>query len=328
MDWCKSAVPILWKQPLMLIDVARPLDKLLIFIQMLMIQGLKLPDYLLPTYYDTDAEMNFIGCSSNSYNNNYLVKNRFNNSLFYYPCFLQKFKYETFILYLEQWYIEFLEPLQIIDETNVDFKHIQTITKHNYHTSTFTISISSASNDTVSEISQYRAEEKQKIKTAWCPTLCIEFFKIFLTAGIKLDLLDFQFQHCYSIKNVEHLKVMPMLPNAGASLSNLVEFMSEGVDDDTYEQYYSKICRKIKTFKLQDLNTGNIGAISLITSQFSLEYIVISNYSSYMAGNAIHRIFATLESQAPYLKLVEIRNSFIQDNHIASKDFVGHIWKN
>ncbi|KAF0469314.1 hypothetical protein F8M41_025593 [Gigaspora margarita] len=71
---------------------------------------------------------------------------------------------------------------------------------------------------------------------------------------------------------------MPMLPNAGASLSNLVKFMPKGVDDDTYEQYYSKICRKIKTFKLQDLNTGNLGAISLIMSQFSLEHIMIDNH--------------------------------------------------
>ncbi|KAF0550656.1 hypothetical protein F8M41_024141 [Gigaspora margarita] len=112
-----------------------------------------------------------------------------------------------------------------------------------------------------------------------------------------------------------------MLPNARASLSNLVEFMPKGVDDDTYEQYYSKICRKIKTIKFQDLNTGKFGAISLITSQYSLEHLVISNYSSYMARNAIHRIFAALESQVPYLKSVEIRNSFIQDNHIASKVF-------
>ncbi|CAG8756708.1 44106_t:CDS:2, partial [Gigaspora margarita] len=330
MDWCKSAVPILWKQPFMLIDVAKPLDKIINIYSrflsddtraMLIIQGLKLPDYLLPTYYDTDVEMNDSDCSSSSYNNNYSVKNRFNNSLFYYPCFLRKFKYETFILCLEQWYTEVLEPLQIIDETNVDLKHTQTITQHNYHTSSFTISIPSASNDTVSKISQYRAEEKQKIKAAWCPTLSIEFFKIFLTAGIKLDSLDLQFQQCYSIKNVDHLKVIPMLPNARASLSNLVEFMPKGVDDDTYEQYYSKICRKIKTLKLQDLNTGNLGAISLITSQFSLEHVVISNYSSYMAGNAIHKIFAALESQAPYLKSVEIRNSFIQDNHIAPKVF-------
>lgn len=330
MDWCKSAVPILWKQPFMLIDVAKPLDKIINIYSrflsddtraMLIIQGLKLPDYLLPTYYDTDVEMNDSDCSSSSYNNNYSVKNRFNNSIFYYPCFLRKFKYETFILCLEQWYTEVLEPLQIIDETNVDLKHTQTITQHNYHTSSFTISIPSASNDTVSKISQYKAEEKQKIKTAWCPTLSIEFFKIFLTAGIKLDSLDLQFQQCYSIKNVDHLKVIPMLPNARASLSNLVEFMPKGVDDDTYEQYYSKICRKIKTLKLQDLNTGNLGAISLITSQFSLEHVVISNYSSYMAGNAIHKIFAALESQAPYLKSVEIRNSFIQDNHIAPKVF-------
>ncbi|CAG8848542.1 36774_t:CDS:2, partial [Gigaspora margarita] len=45
-----------------------------------------------------------------------------------------------------------------------------------------------------------------------------------------------------------------------------------------------------------------------------------SNFQ-YMAGNAIHRIFTTLESQATYLKSLEIRNSFIQDNHIASKVF-------
>ncbi|CAG8490551.1 9700_t:CDS:2 [Dentiscutata erythropus] len=338
MDWCKSAVPILWKQPFMLTDVTKPSDKIINVYSkflsddvraMLMIQGLKLPDYLLPTYYDTDVEMNDSDCNSSSYNNIHSTKNRFNNSLFYYPCFLRKFKYETFILCLEQWYTEVLEPLQIIDETNFNLKNTSTnntlrtrFARPNYHhTSSFNISIPSASNDTVSKTSQYRAEEKQKIKAAWCPTLSIEFFKIFLAAGIKLDLLDLQFQQCYSTKNVDHLRVIPMLPNARASLSNLVEFMPKGVDDETYEQYYSKICRKIKTLKLQDLNTGNLGAISLISSQFSLEHIVISNYSSYMAGNAIHKILAALESQAPYMKSVEIRNSFIQDNHIPSKEF-------
>ncbi|CAG8556403.1 15195_t:CDS:2 [Cetraspora pellucida] len=335
MDWCKSAIPILWRQPFMLIDVTKPSEKIFDIYSrflsddtrtMLLIQGLKLPDYLLPTYYDADVEMTGDCSSSNFYNNN-SIKTRFNNSLFYYPCFLRKFKYETFILCLEQWYLEVLEPLQIIDETNVNIKITpsstwHTLARYNYHTSSFNISIPSANNETgSSKISHYRAEERQKLKAAWCPTLSIEFFKIFLTAGIKLDLLDLQFQQCYSMKNVDYLRVIPRLPNARMCLSNLVEFMPKGVDDETYEQYYSKICQKIKILKLQDLNTGNLGAISLITSQLSLKHIVISNYSSYMAGNAIHKIFSALESQAPHLKSVVIKNSFIQDNHIASKVF-------
>ncbi|CAG8753061.1 18760_t:CDS:1, partial [Racocetra persica] len=123
------------------------------------------------------------------------------------------------------------------------------------------------------------------------------------------------------MKNVDYLRVIPRLPNARICLSNLVEFMPKCVDDETYQEYYSKICKKIKILKLQDLNTGNLGAISLITSQSSLEHIVISNYSSYMAGNAIHKIFAALESQAPHLKSIVIKNSFIQDNHVPSKVF-------
>ncbi|CAG8809687.1 20360_t:CDS:1, partial [Racocetra persica] len=187
MDWCKSAVPILWKQPFMQIDVTKPSDKIIgIYSRflsddaraMLLIQGLKLPDYLLPTYYDADIEMNGVcSSSSSSFYSNNSIKNRFNNSLFYYPCFLRKFKYETFISCLEQWYLEVLEPLQIIDETIVNFKITPSNTwhnlaRHNYNASSFNITIPSASNETgSSKISQYRTEEKQKIKAAWCPTL-------------------------------------------------------------------------------------------------------------------------------------------------------------
>ncbi|CAG8805773.1 15265_t:CDS:1, partial [Racocetra persica] len=270
--WCKVAVPILWKQPFLLLE-NNGHDKLIdIYASfltdeahaVLQSQGINWSPSPFPKH---DQEKTFI-----------------------YPSFLRHFKYDNLCLCLDSWYKKHILNIQDdkLDKTK----------------KTWALYSISAFND-----------------YTWFIPLYIEIFKVFLNCGARFECLDLYSEHYCQL--VDH-RILFELPGIENCLANLKVLSPATMESFTSIDYYSKLCRNIKSLKIESLRVGESALSGLIKAQVALEHIYIGNYlhpyhlSSYTLNSFVYSglnndLSLALLTQASSLKSLEIRNLVVNE---------------
>ncbi|CAG8493386.1 24500_t:CDS:1 [Gigaspora margarita] len=285
--WCKVAVPILWKQPFLLLEN-------------------NISDKLIEVYasFITDEAYATLLSQNISWPLKPFLKIN-QTKTFIYPSFLRHFKYESLYLCLDLWYRNHLLNIQDdkIDKTKKTlFPYV--------HGSWV---------------------QKDYLNYTWLAPLYIEIFKVFLNCGARFECLDLYSEQIYQPVDIRVLFKLPGIKNC---LSNLKELSPATMERFTSIDYYSKLCRNVKSLKIESLRAGESTTISeLIKAQVALEHIYIGTCTShyfiqntYGYSGSNKELLIALLTQASSLKSLEIKNLFI--NEIPSFNSKQITWDN
>ncbi|CAG8790440.1 9240_t:CDS:1, partial [Dentiscutata erythropus] len=233
---------------------------------------------------------------------------------FTYPSFLRHFRYESLCLCLDLWYRNHLLNIQ---EDKIDK------TKKPWLPSLSSYAISAFGSWT----------QKDSLNYTWLTPLYIEIFKVFLNCGARFECLDLYSEQGYQPVDIRVLFELPGIENC---LANLKELSPAAMGSFTSIDYYSKLCRNVKSLKIESLNINESTISELIKTQAALEHIYIGNCPSYSHINYVQtsygysgsnkELFLALLTQASSLKSLEIRNLFV--NEIPSYNSKQITWDN